>query len=152
MAEVPKPPTLPVDVQLAIFNAIQGVHEKLDTISANVRERNDDVLALKQRQNRHGQKLRRLENAVFETRHPGPLVPAWQMRPPAPSKPEWDPEDTSPHMLAPDELARIKLIAERDRKDSDWRRTLPRDALLKGFYFAAAIAASAAFTYLAMHH
>jgi hypothetical protein len=147
LPEAPKPPPIPVDVQLAIFTAIQGVHEKLDTISANVRERNDDILALKQRQNRHGRKIDRQDHriAVLEGR-----VERHAMRPPG--KPEWDPEDTSPHMLAPADLVRLGELAERDRKDSNFWRELPRAAILKGFGMVAALAITAAFTWLLAHH
>lgn len=152
----PKQPTLPVDVQLAIYGAVQDIDEKLGVLAANIRERNDDVLAMKQRQNRHGGKIRRLEGAVFGGARPPALSPAWMpqgpIRPPAPSRPDWDPEDTHPHLLAPADMVRLGELAERDRKDSNFWRELPRAAFLKGVGMVAALVLTAAFTWLITRH
>jgi hypothetical protein len=120
-----------IDLELRIFNELERLHErfaevatKFDTLLRNVEARNDDILAVKQRQNRHGRKVANLDArvTVLETSRQAVNPPAMK---------EWDPEDTSPHLLTTHDVARAKEMVERDRADSEFYRRLPRNVAIR---------------------
>lgn len=154
--------------QLALVRLDEKVgrlDEKTDVTASQIRRYADDVLRVKQWQNRYGPRIKALEAVVkcpvrdvhvaedqLMQIHPPP--PSREqpppLRPPAASLHDWD-EDTGQHVFAPEDAVRLKEMAERDRKDSSFWRSLPKDAATNAARIVATALVAAAFTYLATH-